>query len=150
MSRSRWIIVAVTLVVLAAGGARALAGGAAVREAGEYAIHYNAMPADHLDAELAERYGLPHSSDRCVITVAVVDRSSGQAQPAMRIMASATWPDGRMQHVDMRQVKDDGGVYYVGDVPIGAGGTLSFKVDVRPGSSATPQTIRFSRSFGRP
>lgn len=120
--------------------------GAAVREADGYAVHYNAMPAERLDAELAARYGLPREAGRCVVTVAVVERHSGDTVRAA-IMASATRPDGRMHHIEMHEVSDDGGVYYVGDVTIGSADRLEFELEVRADPSMPPQTIRFSRAF---
>lgn len=135
----------VTLVAVAASAGE----GAAVREAGDYAVHYNAMPAERLDPELAARYGLPREAGRCVVTVAVVERDSGVTVHA-GIMASATRPDGRMHHIEMRVVSGDGGVYYVGDVEIGSARELEFELEVRPDPSMPPQTIRFTRSFASP
>jgi len=123
--------------------------GAAVRDAGRYAVHYNAMPSDELDAGLAERYGLPHSGDRCVVTVAVMDKESGSAVRA-RVMGSATRPDGRMHHVEMREIRDEGGVYYVGELPIESSAELEFKLEIRPSPASAPQTIRFTRRFEPP
>ena len=140
-----WPLLALALLLAGSAGVGA-AGGAAVREIGEYAVHYNAMPASALDAELAARYGLPRSEERCVVTVAVVHRETGAAVEAA-VMGSATRPDGRMHHLDMRQVRDNEGVYYVAALPLEASATLEFKLEVRPRPSMAPQTIRFSREF---
>lgn len=146
MPAAHMIRAALAALVALASTAAPAGEGAAVREAGDYAVHYNAMPAEQLDEELAARYGLPREAGRCVVTVAVVERESGDTVPA-GIMASATHPDGRMHHIEMHEVGEDGGVYYVGDIAIGPGGEIDFEVEVRPDPSMPPYTIRFSRSF---
>lgn len=125
----------------------ALAGdGAAMRDLGEYTVHYNAMPANELDPAVARRYDLPQTPDYCVVTVAVVDNESGEPVSA-GIMASATRLDGRMYKLDMRAVSEAGGIYYVGELPLDTAYTLEFMLEVRPRPDMPPQTIRFQRTL---
>ena len=147
MIRTRCRLLAAVAALLAAAALTAHgAGGAAVREVGPYAVHYNAMPASDLDPSLAERHGLPRGGDRCVVTVAVMERDSGAAVEA-GVMGSATRPDGRMHRLDMREIRDEGGVYYVGVLPLETSARLEFKLEVRPAPAMPPQTIRFTREF---
>ena len=135
-------------LILAFSAASAVAGeGAAVRDAGDYAIHYNAMPSNRLDPEVAERHGLERSEERCVVTVAVIEKRSGNPVEAT-LMASATREDGRMHHLDMRKIMDEGGVYYVGEVPLTPPASVEFTLEIQPGPDMAPHTIRFQRTFG--
>ena len=143
-SRSMTLAVAVALAALALTGQAG--NGSAVREVGRYAVHYNAMPASELDAAVAERHELPREADRCVVTVAVMERDSGEPVEA-GVMGSATRPDGRMHPLEMRAIRDAGGVYYVGVVPLESPGELTFELEVQPGTGTPPQTIRFTREF---
>lgn len=123
--------------------------GAAMRDLGNYVVHYNAITADRLDAEMARKHELPHAADRCVITVAVVDKTSGESVEA-GIMASATRPDGRMFKLDMRPVSDAGGMYYVGELPLDSAANIEVMLEVRPEPDMPPHTIRFRRELAAP
>ena len=84
-----------------------------------------------------------------MVTVAVVNRETGMTVDAA-VMGSVTRPDGRMHRLEMREVRDDGDVYYISALPLESAATrLEFQLEVRPGSSLAPQTIRFSRAFPR-
>lgn len=120
--------------------------GAAMRDLGEYTVHYNAISANELDPEMAEKHALPRTADRCVVTVAVVDKASGESVEA-GIMASATRPDGRMFKLDMRPVTDAGGKYYVGELPLDSASNIEVTLEVRPEPDMLPQTIRFRRDL---
>lgn len=117
-----------------------------MRDLGNYTVHYNAIPADELDPVVAEQHGLPQTADRCVVTVAVVDKASGESIEA-GIMASATRPDGRMFKLDMRAVTDAGGMYYVGELPLDSATNIEVMLEVRPDPDMPPQTIRFRRDL---
>ena len=133
-----------TLAVLVALTATAAAGAAAVRETGAYAVHYNALPSDRLDPELAERHGLPHSADRFVVTVAVFRLDSGRPVPAM-IRGRATRPDGRMHALHIREIRERSGLYYVAELDAAA--SLDITLEVHVAGAMPPETIHFSRQF---
>lgn len=123
--------------------------GGAMRDIGEFTVHYNAMPASSLDQAVAERHGLPRSDKRCVVTVAVIHDESG-AMVSADIMASATRRDGRMYKIDLRPITDAGGMYYVGELPLDLPATLDFVLEVQPEQDMPPQTIRFRRELTAP
>lgn len=123
--------------------------GAAMRDLGDYTVHYNAMAASALDPALANEYGLPQTAGRCVVTVAVVDKASGESVKA-GIMASASLPDGRMFKLDMRSVADAGGMYYVGELPLDSATNVEVTLEIRPDPDMPPHTIRFRRELAAP
>lgn len=135
--------------LLALSGMVLAAGGGAMRDIGEFTVHYNAMPASALDPSVAERHELPRSDKRCVVTVAVTENASGDMVGA-HIMASATRPDGRMYKLDMRAIEDAGGIYYVGEVPLDTPGAMDFRLEIQPRPDMPPQTIHFSRELSVP
>lgn len=130
----------------AATGAGAGEWGAAMRDTGEYTIHYNAMPASALEPWVAERYGLPRSDDYCVVTVAVIDNGSGEPVDAA-VTVSAVRADGRMYQLEMRPIEDAGALYYVGEAPLDSAATIDFTLQVRPQRAQMPATVRFQREF---
>lgn len=127
-------------------GASAGDWGSAMRDTGEYTIHYNAMPASALEPWVAERYGLPRTDDRCVVTVAVIDNDSGKAVDAV-VTVSAVRADGRMYQLEMRPITDAGAMYYVGAAPLDLPATIDFTLQVRPRQAQMPATVRFQREF---
>ena len=120
-----------------------------MRDIGEYTVHYNAMPASALDPSVAERYDLPRSEKRCVVTVAVVEDASGEMVDA-GIMASATRSDGRMYKIDMRSITDESGMYYIGELPLDAPARMDFTLEIQPRPDMPPQTIHFTRQLAAP
>ncbi|MDX1608958.1 MAG: DUF4426 domain-containing protein [Halofilum sp. (in: g-proteobacteria)] len=136
-----------TVVLLGAGaGVSAGEWAAAMRDTGEYTIHYNAMPASALEPWVAERYGLPRTDDHCVVTVAVIDNQTGKPVDAA-VTVSAVRADGRMYQLEMRPITDAGAMYYVGEAPLESAGAIDFTLQVRPRQAQMPATVRFQREF---
>jgi len=135
--------------LLALSGLVLAAEGGSMRDIGDYTVHYNAMHASALDPSVAERYGLPRSDKRCVVTVAVTEDSSGDMVGA-HIMGSATRPDGRMYKLEMRAIEDVSGMYYIGELPLDVPGTLHVRLEIQPSPDMPPQTIRFTRDLSAP
>jgi len=118
-----------------------------MRDIGDYTVYYNAMPSSALDYSVARRYKLPWSDQRCVVTVAVTEETSGETVQA-RIVASATrQADGRMYKLEMRPITDASGMYYIGEVPLDPPATMEFRLEIQPRPDMPPQTIRFSRDL---
>jgi hypothetical protein len=147
--RPRNVLLLASGLLALSGMAFAAGGGGSMRDIGDYTVHYNAMPASALDPSLAERFDLPRSDKRCVVTVAVTEDASGDMVSA-RIMASATRADGRMYKLDMRAIEDTSGMYYIGDLPMDAPGTMNFRLEIQPNPDMPPQTIRFTRELSAP
>lgn len=120
--------------------------GSAMRDAGRYMIYYNAVPASELDAWVAQNYDLPQGEKRCVVTVAVIAKENHEPLDA-NIVGSARRPDGRMYQLDMQPITDAGGLYYIGEFPLDAPGTVEFTLQIQPVGGLPPQTVQFQRSF---
>jgi hypothetical protein len=128
----------------------ALADSAGMQEIGAHVVHYNALPAEHIDAELAARHDLPRERNLVVVTLAVMTREGSEAVSA-DIRAHATDAEGRLYPFELREIRDGHALFYVGTVALDdASSALEFTLQVRPEQAPAPQGVRFTRRFNRP
>ena len=149
MSSLRHLLALAFSLLLPAGAAFA-DDSAGMQEIGEHVVHYNALPAERIDPELAARHDLPRERDQVVVTLAVMTRTGSVAVPA-DIRAHATDAEGRLHRFQLREIHDGDALFYVGAVPLdGGSGVLEFTLQVRPDQASAPQGVRFTRRFDRP
>ncbi len=122
---------------------------AETRDTGRYLIHYNALPTDVLDAKVAGSYGIKRSRERGLLNVAVREKVEGE--PAGRAAAanvSAQWTNlsGQMGTIPIRQIREQGAIYYIGEFAIRDQEMLTFTLQVNP-DGTPPQTISFRKQF---
>lgn len=117
-------------------------------QAGEYTVHYNAMPSTTLSPDIATRYGITRSSNRALINVSVMKgaRAAEAVAVPARIEAAATNLNGQRQGLNLREVRDRGAIYYLGEARIEERDTLDFDLVVTP-EGAPPVTVRYRQEF---
>jgi hypothetical protein len=153
---------AVLALALAAGAALAsapapakpsltLSSGFNSTQSGEYTVHYNAMPSTTLSPEIATRYGITRSANRALINVSVMKgpRAAESVAVPARIDAAATNPNGQRQSLRLREVRDRGAIYYLGEARIDERDTLDFELTVTPEGGA-PINARYRQEFWPP
>ncbi len=70
----------------------------------------------------------------------------GQSVPGS-VSASATNLTGQLKNLRVREVKEGGAVYYIGDVAVADRETLVFNIDVTPMNETSRFSMRFTRKF---
>ena len=140
------VILAAVVALLTLASAPA---GAETRDAGRFLIHYNALPTDVLDAKVASNYRIKRSRERGLLNVAVREKVEGE--PAGRAAAakvSAQWTNlaGQMGTIPIRQIREQGAIYYIGEFAIRDQEMLTFTLQVSP-DGVPPQTISFRKQF---
>lgn len=150
-----WRGALVVALALVAGAAFAtsltLGSGFNSTRSGEYTVHYNALPSTWLAPEIAQRYGITRSANRALLNVAVVKgprATEALAVPA-RIKVAAINPSGQRQALNLRQVRDGGAIYYLGEARIEERDTLDFELEVTP-EGGTPINVRYRQEFWPP
>jgi hypothetical protein len=116
-----------------------------------YTVHYNAMPSTQLTPQIATRYGITRSSNRALLNVSVMKgprAATAVAVPA-RIEATAINPAGQRQALNLREVRDRGAIYYLGDARIDERDVLVFELVVTPEGGA-PISARYRQEFWPP
>lgn len=136
-------------LLLVAGLAFAGAASAEIsKKFGDYEVHYNALTTADLAPEVAKTYGIQRSRNRGMLTVAVLKRNAlGVTQPVpAKIEARAVNLTAQMTPIEMREIKEQAAVYYIGDFPL-ATEVLRFEIRVMPEGAAGPHQFGFERRF---
>ena len=118
---------------------------------GDFTVHYNAMPSTQITPEIARRYGITRSANRALINVSVMQgpRAAEAVAVPARIEVAATNPTGQRQALNLREVRDRGAIYYLGEARIDPPDTLVFELVVTP-EGATPINARYRQEFWPP
>lgn len=118
--------------------------------AGEYTIHYNAIPSTVLGADIARRYDLVRSSTRGLLNIAVLRQAGADADavavPA-RIRAVSQSLLGQRDTIELRELRDQEAIYYVGQFRIRGEERLRFELEVTPEGADRAIPVRFEHSF---
>lgn len=135
---TRWLLLLALL--LSSGRALAQQGQHA---AGDYTVHYNALPSAFLTPEIARQYGVLRSRVRGVLVVSVLRQGS---PVRVRVEAQAGAPGEPLQPLELRLVETNGTPSYIGSFAIASGESRQFRLRVEPPDDA-PIHIGFTRQF---
>lgn len=116
---------------------------------GEFEVHYNTMPTELLNADVARAYGITRSRSRALLNIAVM-RRSGEGLPeaiTAEVSATATNLNGQLTSIRMREVREEDAIYYLGELRVSHEETFSFDVTVIVDGDATPRNVRFRQQF---
>lgn len=117
-------------------------------QSGEFTVHYNAMPSTQLTPEIATRNGITRSSNRALLNVSVMKgprAATAVAVPA-RVEVTAINGVGQRQVLNLREVRDRGAIYYLGEARIEERDDLVFELVVTPEGGA-PIRARYTQTF---
>ena len=116
---------------------------------GDYVIHYNAMAADFIPAEIARKYRITRSRNRGLINITVLKNILGApGQPVhaqVRVSALNLVGQGRTIHV--REIREGNAIYYIGEFSIAHEETLKFNVQAQPRGTRESVEVNFSQDF---
>jgi hypothetical protein len=113
-----------------------------------FTVHYNAMPSTQLTPDIASRYGITRSSNRALLNVSVMKgpRATEAVAVTARIEATAINAAGQRQALNLREVRDRGAIYYLGEARIDERDELVFELVVTP-EGGTPINARYRQEF---
>ena len=138
----RWLLLATLLA--------ALAGPAIGQQAetfGPYRVHYNALNTNLLTPEVARAYGIQRAGTRAMLNVTVLDADAVESVPA-RVTATATNLTGQRRDIEVREIRDQDAIYYIGTFRVHNEETLNFSVQVSPeGHQGDPFEFDFRQQF---
>lgn len=117
---------------------------------GSHVLHFNAQPTADLQPEIAQQYDIVRSKNRAMLNVSIVKKlpgSTGQPVPG-EVTASASNLTGQLKNVRLREIRDGGAVYYIADLPVANGETLTFEIEARPVDfDGEPFPVSFTETF---
>lgn len=112
-----------------------------------YEIHYNTLNTSQLSPEIASVYGIQRAQTRAMLTITVLDSQEREPQEA-EITARATNLTGQERDIGLRQIDDQGAVYYIGQFRVHHEEILNFDVQVQPaGHQGQPFELSFRQQF---
>ncbi len=116
---------------------------------GDFTVHYNAFTTDALQPQLARAYGIKRSKSRVLLNVSVLKRVLGTTgRPVTAdVSARAINLNNQLKTITMRKVDENGGIYYLGELTVDHGETLTFILEVSPEDAGETHTIEFQQRF---
>lgn len=118
--------------------------------AGEYTVHYNAIPTTALDPEVARGYGITRSGTRALLNIAVLRRPAGDSEPhavSARVIAHVRSLTGQRNPIELRELRDQDAIYYIGEFRIRGEENLRFELEVTPDGASRSIPVRFEHVF---
>jgi hypothetical protein len=112
---------------------------------GEYLAHYSAQNTAELSPEVARRHGIARDSRLAMVMLTVQNKAG--AAVAATVSGQARNLLGQSQPLEMREIREDGTVYYLGLFGISNMETQTFEFDLRPQGSGQAFHLRFSQQF---
>ena len=117
--------------------------------AGGYTIHYNAFTTSTLTPEVAKAYGIQRSKFRGMLNVSVIkekEGTTGSSVPA-RVDVNTLVLTGQSSRLSMREIKEQGAVYYVGEFPVQNEEKVNFVIEVTPEGSTETVIVNMEQQF---
>ena len=116
---------------------------------GDYQVHYNALPTDIIEPNVARAYSIVRSKNRALVNIAVLRLVMGTpAQPVRaEVKVKAVNLSAQLRTIKMRELNDNGAIYYIGEFPVTHKEQLTFTLEVTPVGTATSHNVTFKQEF---
>ena len=116
---------------------------------GEYVVHFNALNASLIPPQVAQAYDIQRSSSRAILNITVLRKVLDTPNNPVhaRVKASAINLTGQRREIDMREVTEDGAIYYLGEFRVHNMETYDFTIEVTPDGTEQPYTVKFRQQF---
>jgi len=116
---------------------------------GTYEVHYSAMNTSLLSPEVARAYDIQRSGNRAMLNITILDKSGdGWPEPiSARVEASAINLTGQRRAIELREIRDQGAIYYIGTFRITNEENMNFRVTVQPAGDLRPREFSFRQMF---
>jgi len=119
-----------------------------VSEFGRYTLRANAISSDVLAASTAKRHGIDQASDRGVLNLVILERQ-GKRQVTVRAEVTASKHNllGQSEEIEMRAIKENGRVSYLGTFGFAPLRNFRFTITALPVGASEPLKIEFEDRF---
>lgn len=138
-----------TLLFVLALVAPSVAGAEKTQKFGDTEVHYNAMPTDELQPEVAKAYRIDRSKNRALVTISVLKKNNlGVMQPVKaEVKVNAVNMSAQLFGIDVREIQEGTAVYYLGDFRVTGPDTLKFSVTIKPQGETKARKFEFRQKF---
>lgn len=116
---------------------------------GDYVVHFNALSTVYLPPSVTRQYNIKRSKNRGMINIAILHKMLGTpGKPvAAEIQASATNLTGQKRDIELREIREETAIYYIGEFPITHEETLRFRLYVKPAQGGEAHEVTFRQQF---
>ncbi len=116
---------------------------------GDFSIHYNTLNTNLLDPQTASAYDIQRSGTRALLNIAVLrSDDEGDIPVTARINVTAVNLASQRRDIEMREVRDQDAIYYIGTFRFRQEETLNFRISVSPeGHARAPHEFTFRQQF---
>ena len=116
---------------------------------GDYAIHYSTFTTDMLTAEVARGYNINRSKSRALLNISVLKKVLDTTTKPVRatVVASATNLSAQLKNLEIKEISDQGAIYYIAEIPVADRETLNFNISVTPEGESNAYTLTFKQEF---
>ena len=120
--------------------------GATSADIGDHVVHFSAQTTDQLPREVARAYQIQRSPERAMLNVSVI-RKSDNAPVSAEVSVKTRNLTQQLKNVNMREIKEQDAIYYIGETPVANRETLIFDIEVMPEGASAAAEMRFKREF---
>ena len=116
---------------------------------GDYAIHYSTFRTDLLTPDVASGYSITRSKTRALLNISVLKKVLDASIKPVRatVVATATNLSAQLKNLEIKEISDQGAIYYIAEIPVSDRETLSFNVSVTPEGETNTYTFTFQQEF---
>jgi hypothetical protein len=116
---------------------------------GDYTIHHNAFTTATLTPEVAKVYGIQRSKVRGMLNVSIIKEKEGTTGESVAgtVNVSTVALTGQRAALPMREIKEQGAVYYIGEFPVHNEEKVNFIVKVTPEGAPETFLIKMEQQF---
>mgnify|MGYP000105311589 FL=1 len=139
------LLAAFAILLLA--GLPPLAGAQQAERFGDYEIHYSAMPTGLLNPAVAADYGILRSRSKALLMVTILHQGESVSGA---VDARIQENDDPPTEIEMRRVRDDGWVSYIGTFDFEPGRGLNFAIMANPHAEGGPFQLAFRQALHQP
>lgn len=114
-----------------------------------YTIHHNAILTSDLLPDVAKSYNIRRSTNRAMLNVSIIKEVAGTTGEPATAKVSATGKNtrGQIRNIPLREIKESGAVYYIGDFLVENQETVEFTIEVTPTGEPKTHTATIKQQF---
>lgn len=116
---------------------------------GDYTVHYNAFTSDTLQPSMAKAYQVTRSKNRGVLSLSVLKKSLSPVGTSVdaKVSVKATNLTGQLRRFTIREIKDQGAIYYISEFHVADQEVLDFEVVLQLKDKKEPFIVKFRQQF---
>lgn len=116
---------------------------------GDYTVYYSAFTTDTLDPAVARAYRIPRSKHRALLNITILKAQGETEEQSVRAKVEATASNltGQLRALNLRELNEQGAIYYIADAPINNEEVLTYSIRITPEGESEPLRVSFQQQF---